>query len=412
MKFVLVFGKTPVLSLAEFLAWAEARQIKIEIIEQGLDWAIVTGPSEQQAQSLMEEAGGLVKLGILDSSLNNNHEQLAADLAEQIHGYVPDSAVTFGLSWYGEKSMIPNDKRQLAIGLATKKVLIDYGHKVRFVSATGNCLTSVQVTKNKLTGLKGVELLMLASGKNVLIARTLAVQPFQDWSERDFGRPGRDPKSGMLPPKLARTMVNLLGLKPHGSLLDPFCGSGTVLTEAAALGWTKLVGADEAERAIKDTEKNIKWFEKKYQLELNHRLHKVAIDHLSSVVATSSVSAVVTEGFLGPALSKPATPREREKHQDALQPIYKELFKQLARVLVPNGRAVIVLPRWVDRDGVSHPLLKVRAVLPPGVRVVKYGVSEDILIYKRAGQFVEREIVVLERKPKTEHPTTDFTLDD
>jgi len=82
---------------------------------------------------------------------------------------------------------------------------------------------------------------------------------FERFFERDFGRPAADAKSGMLPPKLARMMVNLASASKNETLLDAFCGSGTILTEAATLGFAKLIGSDISERAVSDTQKNSDW---------------------------------------------------------------------------------------------------------------------------------------------------------
>ena len=46
-------------------------------------------------------------------------------------------------------------------------------------------------------------------------------------------------RSGALRPTVAAAMVNQAG-EPTGTLLDPCCGSGTILTEAIARGWTVL----------------------------------------------------------------------------------------------------------------------------------------------------------------------------
>lgn len=54
-------------------------------------------------------------------------------------------------------------------------------------------------------------------------------------------------RAGALRPSVAAAMVRLAGA-PRGWLLDPFCGTGTVLIEAAVSGW-QPVGSDIDERA-------------------------------------------------------------------------------------------------------------------------------------------------------------------
>ena len=61
------------------------------------------------------------------------------------------------------------------------------------------------------------------------------MQDFEQWGARDYGRPSRDAVRGMLPPKLARMMVNLepwrtVNTHALGSVLwrgdDPIGGGG------------------------------------------------------------------------------------------------------------------------------------------------------------------------------------------
>jgi len=48
---------------------------------------------------------------------------------------------------------------------------------------------------------------------------------------------------GKFNPQIVRAIGNLLGLKPRNWILDPFCGSGTTLLEAAHMGWN-AIGVD------------------------------------------------------------------------------------------------------------------------------------------------------------------------
>ena len=66
---------------------------------------------------------------------------------------------------------------------------------------------------------------------------------------------GRDlERHGALRPTLAAAMVTLAG-KPSGILLDPCCGSGTILAEAAAVGW-RPTGTDIDPPAVSAASRN------------------------------------------------------------------------------------------------------------------------------------------------------------
>jgi len=66
---------------------------------------------------------------------------------------------------------------------------------------------------------------------------------------------GRDvERSGALRPTVAAAMVRLAG-QPAGTLLDPCCGSGTILVEGAAVGWHSR-GIDIDPDAVRIARKN------------------------------------------------------------------------------------------------------------------------------------------------------------
>jgi tRNA (guanine10-N2)-dimethyltransferase len=70
--------------------------------------------------------------------------------------------------------------------------------------------------------------------------------------------PGKRPfchPSTMLP-KLARCMVNLARVKPGSLVLDPFCGSGSILVEAGAMG-CRVYGSDVNDLMVKGCLSNL-----------------------------------------------------------------------------------------------------------------------------------------------------------
>ena len=51
-------------------------------------------------------------------------------------------------------------------------------------------------------------------------------------------------------------------------MLDPFCGVGTTLIEASLLGFDQMIGSDIDEKAVADTEKNLNWLSREFDLQL------------------------------------------------------------------------------------------------------------------------------------------------
>ena len=85
-------------------------------------------------------------------------------------------------------------------------------------------------------------------------------------------------------PRLARCMVNLAGNGGGKIMLDPFCGSGGILIEAALIGW-RTAGSDVDPRSIAGCRKNLR------QLDLEADLYLSDISSLDP----GRVDAIVTD---------------------------------------------------------------------------------------------------------------------
>jgi tRNA (guanine10-N2)-dimethyltransferase len=247
-----ILGREPLLSLAELSA-----ALSLPVIPSSE--SIFKAPCTQAPEELINRLGGTIKIA----------KELYSSIAEdELYKIIIDELLTipgkihFGISLYSNNLASGEDEQKKIKRWAesVKNSLKGQGRSVRYVANREPRLSSVTVVKNGLTK-KGREFIIQTEKNNLFsIAVTQAVQPFEEWGKRDFGRPGRDDKSGMLPPKLALMMINVSGIqKPEQTLLDPFCGSGTILTEALLLGYQTIIGTDISSKAIEDTQKNIDW---------------------------------------------------------------------------------------------------------------------------------------------------------
>ena len=86
---------------------------------------------------------------------------------------------------------------------------------------------------------------VLTEGRFLLGLKLSEVPPGPFAARRPSRRPFFHPAAMM--PKLARCMVNLARARPGELVLDPFCGTGSILVEAALIG-CRAVGADISAR--------------------------------------------------------------------------------------------------------------------------------------------------------------------
>ena len=372
------------------------------VLESGS--VVVIESSPLSAVELQDRLSGMIKIGEVIVEFKQWDQDSAADLiAMQATNAAGKNKISFGLSVYdlGDPSTTRALEKDLdALGQEIKKHLKKAERPVRYVKAREPRLSSAVVETNGLLA-SGGEYVLLVSPGRILVGQTETIQDFRAWEYRDFGRPARDAKAGMLPPKLARMMINLAGVNPKGAtLLDPFCGSGTVLMEGALMEFTSLIGSDISEKAVHDTGRNLDWLTTEFQLEDPHlELHTTSASDLHEFLSPAIADLIVTEVFLGSPRSRPLTEQENKKIERELMALYESSFAALKLLLKPHGRAVVAFPAFKQkaplrqgsegRDGTWY-----RLSLKPMLTKLGYRVESQFL-YHRNDQLVGRDIVVM-----------------
>lgn len=253
------------------------------------------------------------------------------DITEQVISHYSKKFRTYGIDW--------------------KKQMRQAGHSSRYVESKEPALSSVIVRKEKLLDQK-TDFCIIIEKNTIQVGRTITVQDYASFSERDYGRPQRDHESGMLPPKVARMMVNIANPDINDVIVDPFCGSGTVLQEALLIGCKNIVGSDISKKAIEDTEKNLQWLfandlvpnQKRNETKLFVR----DVKNIRNILQPNSVDCIVGEGYLGPV-----RPNKTDKIYRQMTKLYSEALPILDSVLKPGGRIVLAIPAWKRFTGIE-----------------------------------------------------------
>ncbi|MEM1994682.1 MAG: DNA methyltransferase [Nitrososphaerales archaeon] len=178
--------------------------------------------------------------------------------------------------------------------------------------------------------------------KDWLIGKSIAVVDHIGYRERDLGRPVQDPTITM-PPKLARILVNLTACSKGETLLDPFCGLGTILGEAIIRG-LDIVGVDSESSRVEGARKNLTWLLKKYGIRSKVELFQGYAENLSRILKGRLVDGVATEPILLPPLKHPPTDEEAKRMLERSSRIYCRSLPSISKHLKPKGRLAIVLP--------------------------------------------------------------------
>jgi len=405
MQYAFVLGREPAISTAELIATLNAEDVDFDVKESVFTPAVMIATVGKQLDAdFFHRLGGSIKMARIVKESQN----VDKDLLKLLEGAAGETNLDFGLSLY-DVGAEPARARMFGkwlkpLSLELKKQLKGKGLSVRAVLADGLALTSVQVDKNKLVG-KGAEFLILAGAKTTWLARTIAVQAFEDFSERDFGRPKADAKSGMLPPKLARMMVNIASGPKDEALLDPSCGSGTVLNEAAVLGHRHIIGSDISEKAVSDTKANFAWIVKQRGLKVGFNAFVSDVKDLPSHLAPDSVSTIVSEPFLGPPLRGDESDQKIHFTYLELMGLYRRTFDAFSKILKPGGKVVFVFPFFGNKHvNLLRELedygFRAEGLLPGMAVTALNARSSTGLVYKRPDQRVGRDIFRFRFNPK------------
>lgn len=127
-----------------------------------------------------------------------------------------------------------------------------------------------------------------------------------------------------LNPTAAYAMSVMSGAEAGQVVLDPMCGTGTILIERAALCPATLIGSDYFGKPVQAARQNIS--------AADVRAFVVRADARRLCYADASIDRVICNLPWG----------RRVLSEDSVERLYREFFPEMSRVLKPEGRAVLL----------------------------------------------------------------------
>jgi len=412
MQSLLILGRQPELGLAELESLYGADKLRAV----GDHAAVV---DIDPCLLAFDRLGGSIKFcKVLTTLDTTNWRDVEAFLRKVGPGHaatMPEGKMRLGFSTLGMGVSI---KQMEASGLSLKKAIRAAGRSARLVPNKTHELNSAQVIHNQLTGPTGWELVFVRDGQQTIIAQTVKVQDIEAYTTRDRGRPKRDAKVGMLPPKLAQIIINLAVGQltedklssicdiPAGAeiprpqlgqtILDPFCGTGVILQEATLMGYD-IYGTDLEPRMVDYSKANLDWLQQRYNLaeSTGHLDVGDATEHKW----TKSTDFVAAETYLGrPFTSYPSSEILAQTATDC-NLIIKRFLKNLQTQLASGTRICLAIPAWQTRPNEFKNLPLIDQIDDLGYNQVSFEhTGVDKLIYYRSDQIVARRLIVLIRK--------------
>ncbi len=383
-SYLFFLGRSSDLAAAEVIRFfPDARRIGDTVMEVASETVQLDG-NPVATPDLIQRLGGTVKIGTVLSRI----PELSINVLEQAILSDPKSHITFGISTYEGVQSIPGSWYP-----ELKTRLEAQGKKVRFLlPSEGKVLSSVAIEKQGVT-----EYALVSDADGILVSRTDAVQEFESWAHRDMGRPYSDSKKGMLPLKASRMVVNLaLGPDAKGkTLLDPFCGMGTIPSEALLCGVIAM-GSDADGEAVQQAKANSVWLRREHP-ELPPVTYFTAdATHVSGQIGKESVDAIVTEPFMGsPKLGEGriTDPKEIKNAVKGLEKLYRGCLKDWISILKPGGCVVMAIPEII----VGKTVFSVKSVID-SCETLGYTKQQGPYRYSRPQAVVHRMFYLLTKQ--------------
>ena len=423
-NYAFILGREELIALAELESVLDRQGFSYSIfsVAKNIAFINITGQEISNVADLTKILGGTLKIFYL--------EERSDSLVDSVFALIKDRALEqgrkldFGVSVFSSGPDLGKINR---MGLVVKKRLQADGLSARFVQSKEPILSTILSLKNKLAE-RGAEIGIFTD----FLGRLIAVNNPEEWSKRDYEKPAGDKYSGMVPPKLARMMVNLalgsLGFRvkskevkalnedqpdevvetlntkpstPNCLVFDPFCGSGNILMEALLLG-CDVFGSDVSEKAVKDTKDNISWLNAESQtLEPSSEVvvadatDELLVNNLITTAKNYGCLAVVAEPYLGKPKKIKPTFRAAETEYMEIKELYIKFLINFSKLKAMDFKPTfcLIFPYVMTSD--SDPFSLFDRIVDE-IREIGYTLIRPPLTYGRDYQIVKRQIVLLQ----------------
>ncbi|HOU76128.1 MAG TPA: hypothetical protein PK957_03325 [Candidatus Dojkabacteria bacterium] len=400
------------LSFAEMLSVFDTYKVQNNVISANKDFFIVD--IDENFIHVLSYLGGIIEYGLIDTIFPNRDEFEKGfdDYIKTNLLQLEDEKLTIAVKTYSTESRRFWRMYRKELGKRIKKIGTANNKKVRYTEGRND---SVAQFIHKIKG-KGVQITILSNKQTIFIGKTLEVQDIEGFTIRDRDRPYYSPDVGMLPPKLARIMSNLVLGKQTQIIWDPFCGSGTVLMEALMLGYN-LIGTDISVRSVNNTKGNIQWLGEKLEVDLTQPFLLFERRGVSGLHQTYNsipynergTISFVGEPYMGPPIRKNLPLKKIYEIKENVENIIIDLVNKIEYIERQNRgtvqSVVLVIPIYKSRDewiplNITKPIRQLNKIglYPPlWMKEIKKFTEEIELSWMRDNSFIKRKILVLHR---------------
>ncbi|TXT57718.1 MAG: hypothetical protein BAJATHORv1_10422 [Candidatus Thorarchaeota archaeon] len=441
--YTFILGKNWLLSLAELILYLQDRDLIVRVKDHSRNAAIVEMKERLDLEQIVEiqsALGGSFKLGEVITSFDKELVKDAfprrgkpdktarkklqgCEWTEKIWKGRKYNKVRFGVSSYPMIDRRPEvDLKRFTYGLnqwIKSKLLSEGVRKASFFiyeepdrrdkRRASVALWPHTIARHGLLVPPNAEILATFTDSKLYLSKTIVVYDSQLQKYRDESRPYISAEISTSP-KICRTLLNFAGARPGETVLDPFCGTGTLLMEAIMLG-IRAIGIDVDPDVLQGAHQNIMWLSRDLGEHVDFELIRGDSREVAEILS-ESVDAIAFEPHLGPVLEEKPDTKTAEGIIEDLTELYNTVLRGLSKVLKPGGRIGMTLPVLISKQethaiDLSRILMgtdfEVGLLLPDSIidkslatdNRITISPNRDRLPERKMGQQVQRELIML-----------------
>ncbi|MCL5018382.1 MAG: methyltransferase domain-containing protein [Candidatus Pacearchaeota archaeon] len=319
-KYLFIAGRNIELSSAEIKSFFEREKISFKIISK-IKNGILIETEKILPKGIIEHLGGTISIGEVISE--GNFQKISKELDNKTLYSVTGNKLNYVLFDFGGKNYdeiqnyLKRKFREEQLKATEKKISgrieLQGGKRVSKVSSS----------------LIDEQYFVFADSFGIITEN----YDFDSAEKRDMKKPVRRSELS-ISPRLAKILINLSQVKKGETLLDPFCGIGTILQEAL-LQDIKVIGIDKDKSATHDAKINMEWFKFKKE---NYKIS----NEDSSTAEIPKVDAIATEPDLGELQRKIPTAEKAKELVRGYENLMIKVLKNLKKNV--KGRIVFTAP--------------------------------------------------------------------
>ena len=394
-KLVLFFGRDQALSLSEALFFLKDNGMAFSLEAKEERFAVFSFGSEVSALALLQSLGGTAKIASVLFELERfDAKALEKRLKERAFFDALPEKFFYYSSVLGNTELDAALRDALKQSFKGQKLRAMFKHPKELKVRAQQTMGPSELRRWKLLD-SGFELLVLRSGQKLLVCKTVAATDVEALKKRDLQRPAQKPKHE-ISLRLARILLNLASAGKGKTVLDPFCGTGTIMQEALFNG-ANAIGLELDAKTAAMAKKNLEWFSQNFNASGVWRVINADSAVLSSLLKKREFDCVVTEPYMGPLINTVLPEQIVKKTVTELEALYSKVFFELSKIMERGQRVVFILPSIPATSGkkiaVSEKVFFEQGfscINPAGEKLLPYN-------YQQKTSKILRRIFVLEK---------------